>query len=252
MRPWISTLLESPVRTVISPEPVWTSRSTAPLTVSVRSKCPSSLASVGLAATVAARDNSSASIAGKARVRILIFHPPKQIGPNSDEDTQTSLEMFQRASGGCLGRFAVALLILLARAARAGIVPADFRSGAGGFGSFDRSVTSLKLHLLFLAALLAFDFFRRELRETARQERLLRGRCDGLRSRGSRLFCRTHQEEEPHGFSINAIHQLIEQNESFLLEFHQRGFLPVPAQADAFLQVVEREQMIFPLTVHHV
>src|SRR5271155_2634713 len=102
MRPWISTLLESPVRTVISPEPVWTSRSTVPVTVSVRSKWPSSLADAGLAAIVAARDNTSASSTGKVRVRILIFHPPEQIGPNSDRDTQTLLRKFPSAGGGCL------------------------------------------------------------------------------------------------------------------------------------------------------
>src|SRR5580658_1516297 len=106
--------------------------------------------------------------------------------------------MFQRASGGCLGRFAVALLVLLARAARAGIVAADFRTGAGWLGGFDWRVTGLKLHLLFLAALLALDFFRRELRETARHQRLLRGRCGGLRSCCGRLLGRTHEKEEPH------------------------------------------------------
>src|SRR5271156_5547897 len=113
MRPWISTLLESPVRTVISPEPVWTSRSTGPVTVSVRSKWPSSLASAGLAAIVAARDNISASSTGKVRVRILMFHPPEQIGPNSERDTQTASEKF-RTAGARLGRLAVALLVFLA------------------------------------------------------------------------------------------------------------------------------------------
>src|SRR5580693_9398617 len=97
MRPWISTLLESPVRTVISPEPVCTSRSTAPVTARVRSKWPSSLASAGLDAIVAARDNTSASSAGKVRVRIFIIHPPEQFGANSDQDTQPASEKF---SGG--------------------------------------------------------------------------------------------------------------------------------------------------------
>src|ERR1700722_513669 len=251
MRPWISTLLESPVRTVISPEPVWTSRSTAPDTVSVRSKWPSSLASAGLAAIVAATANTSASSTGKVRVRIFIVHPPEQIGPNSDEDTQTSPEKFQSTSGGCLGRLAVALFVLLAGAARAGIVAADFGAGADGLGRFDWRVASLKLHLLFLATLLAFDFFRRKLRESARDQRFLRGRCR-LRRRRGRLFRRAHQKEEPHGFSVDAIHQLIEKYECFLLELDQRIFLPVPAQADAFLQMVQREEMVFPLAVHHI
>src|SRR5271156_6895480 len=101
---------------------------------------------------VAARDNSSASRTGKARVRNLIFHPPEQIGPNSDRDTQASPEKFQNASGGCLGRFAVALLVLLAGAARARIIAADFRAGASRLGGFRRPGARLDIHFPFLAA----------------------------------------------------------------------------------------------------
>src|ERR1700733_11497699 len=108
MRPWISTLPETPVRTVISPEPVWTSRSTAPVTASVRSKWPSSPASAGLAAIAAASESTSASNTEKLRVRILIFHPPEQIAPNTNEDTQTMSEKF-RGGEGKLGRLAGAL-----------------------------------------------------------------------------------------------------------------------------------------------
>src|SRR5580692_1679772 len=113
MRPWISTLLESPVRTLISPEPVWTSKSTAPVTESVRSKWPSSLARAGREAIVAARDNTSASSAGKVCLRIFIFHPPEPIGPNSDEDTQAAPGKFS-CGQGILGGLAVALFVLRA------------------------------------------------------------------------------------------------------------------------------------------
>ena len=67
-----------------------------------------------------------------------------------------------------------------------------------------------------------------------------------------RLLGRPHQEEEPHGFGIDAIHHLFEECERFLLELDQRIFLSVAAQADAFLQVVEREEVVFPLGVHDV
>src|SRR5271155_2143071 len=251
MRPWISTLLESPVRTVISPEPVWTSRSTMPVTVSVRSKWPSSLANAGLAAIVAAMDNTSASSAGKVHVRILIFHPPEQIGPNSDRDTQGACEKF-RTEGGRLGRLAVALFVFFARAARAGIVAADFGAGTHGLGRFHGRVARLKLHLLLLAALFARDLFRRKFRKAARHQRLLRGRGSWLRRGRSGLLRRPHQKEESHGFGVDAIHQLVEKNERFLLELDERVFLSVPAQTDAFFQVVQSEEMIFPLAVHHV
>src|SRR6202167_3836030 len=228
MRPWISTLLDSPVRTVISPEPVWTSRSTAPVTVSVRSKWPSSLASTGLAVIATASESASARSAGKVHVRILIFHPPEQIGPSSNEDTQTMSEKF-RGGGGRLGRLTVALFVLLPGAAGAGIVAAHLGAGAGGLGSFDRRVAGLELHLLFLAALLAFDLFGRKLRKAARHRRFLRRRCSRLRGSRDRLLRRPHQEEEAHGFCINALHQLIEKYERFLLEFDQWVFLAVPA-----------------------
>src|ERR1700733_12738512 len=251
MRPWISTLPETPVRTVISPEPVWTSRSTAPVTASVRSKWPSSPASAGLAAIAAASESTSASSTEKLRVRILIFHPPEQIAPNTNEDTQTMSEKF-RGGEGKSGRLAVALFVLLAGAAGAGIVAAHFGAGAGGLGSFDRRVAGLKLHLLFLAALLACDLFRRKLRKAARHQRFLRGRCSRLRDNRGRLLRRPHQEEEAHRFCINAIHQLIEQYECFLLEFDEWVFLAVPTQTDAFLQVVECEEVVLPLAVHDV
>jgi len=146
----------------------------------------------------------------------------------------------------------VALFVLLAGAARAGIVAADFGPGADGLGRFDWCVASLELHLLFLAALFALDFFRGELREAARHHLFLRGRRGWLRRCRRGLFRRPNQEEEAHSFGINAIHQLIKKNKCFFLELDQRVFLPVPAQADAFLQMVEREEMVFPLAVHHV
>ena len=58
------------------------------------------------------------------------------------------------------GGFAVALLVFFPGAAGARIVAADFRGSASGFGRLDRRRASLELHLLLLAALLAFDFFR--------------------------------------------------------------------------------------------
>jgi hypothetical protein len=64
--------------------------------------------------------------------------------------------IIDRESGG----FAVALLVFLPGAAGARIVAADLCGSASGFGRVDRSRARPELHLLLLAALLAFDFFR--------------------------------------------------------------------------------------------
>jgi hypothetical protein len=59
-----------------------------------------------------------------------------------------------------LGFGAVALLVFLTGAARAKVIPADFRCAADRLGRFDGSRAGLILHLLLLALLAALDFFR--------------------------------------------------------------------------------------------
>ena len=68
---------------------------------------------------------------------------------------QTSESVAYRKSGSD----AVALLVFLAGTARARIVAPDFRRSPSGLGWFDRCCARLELHLLLLAALLAFDLF---------------------------------------------------------------------------------------------
>ena len=57
------------------------------------------------------------------------------------------------------GSDAVAFLVLFSGPAGAGIVATDLCASSRRLGRFDRGGSGLKLHLLLLAALLAFDFF---------------------------------------------------------------------------------------------
>ena len=61
-----------------------------------------------------------------------------------------------------------------------------------------------------------------------------------------------HVEEITHGFVVDARHHVFEKNERFFFELNERIFLRVAAKADRFLQVIEREQVIFPLRIDHV
>src|SRR5258706_2576714 len=60
---------------------------------------------------------------------------------------------------------------------------------------------------------------------------------------------RSHLQEEQvaDGLIFDAIHHVLAQREGFLLVFDQRVFLTVTAQSDAFLPIVHRQQVIFPL-----
>ncbi len=51
---------------------------------------------------------------------------------------------------------------------------------------------------------------------------------------------------------FNAVHHVLEHGERFFLVLDQRIFLAVAAKPDAFLQVVHRQQVVFPLVVDHV
>jgi len=54
------------------------------------------------------------------------------------------------------------------------------------------------------------------------------------------------------GLVLDAIHHVLEHLERFFLVLDQRIFLPIAAQTDAFLEVVHRQQVIFPLVVDDV
>src|SRR5579884_3086787 len=134
--------------------------------------------------------------------------------------------MSRAAGSGCL---TAALLVLLARATGAGIVAADFNAGPYGSWRFSLRGSGRVLQLLLLPALTPFDPL-------------------GLLFRAGGL----HQEQEPDRLCIDPVHHVLEQREGFLLELHQRIALPVATEPDAFLEVVEREQVIFPLAVDDV
>src|SRR5208282_2361930 len=129
-----------------------------------------------------------------------------------------------RSGGG-----AVALFVFLAGAAGAGVVAADFSGGADGFGRLGLRGAGLELKILLLAALALLD--------------LLRFRFG---------FGRLHEEEEANRFGVDAVHHLFEKGERFLLELDQRVLLSISAKADAFLQMVEGEEVILPLRIDDI
>src|SRR3989441_1035645 len=162
---------------------------------------------------------------------------------------------------------AVALLVLLSRAARTRLVAADFCARAHGPRGFSLRRTRLVLQLTLLSLLLEFHFTRE-----SRKMRWLAGARGGAGHGGSgarRLMTRRlrpglsrmrrllallnlNVEEVAHRFVVDARHHVLEEHERFLLELHQRVFLRVAAQPDALFQVVQREQVVFPLRINHV
>src|SRR6185436_5604097 len=140
----------------------------------------------------------------------------------------------------------VTLLEFLPRAAVAGIVAPDLlarrrargRGGGprrGGGGRRRRAPEAVVRHL---AAALARVGPRRDRRQLHR-----------------RVAHHLHLEEALHDGGLGPLHHVLEEVERFLLVLGERVALAVPAQADAFLQVVDRQQVILPLPVdddHHL
>ncbi len=60
-----------------------------------------------------------------------------------------------------------------------------------------------------------------------------------------------HQEEVPDRIFLEPGHHSFEHVEGFLLVSHQRILLRISAKADALLQVVHVQQVIFPQTIEH-
>src|SRR6266478_3812717 len=161
----------------------------------------------------------------------------------------------------------VAFLIFLPRSAWTRIVAADFRARANGLRRFSLCRPGLILQIFLLALLAAFDFARHG-RQLLRLARTCRGACDGrsgaLRRRARRFLLRLsptwrllallhlNVEEIANRFIVDARHHVFEERERFFLELDNGIFLRVAAKADAFLQVVQREQVVFPLRIHHV
>src|ERR1051325_7138112 len=130
-----------------------------------------------------------------------------------------------RSRGG-----AVAFFVLLARAAGTGVVAADFRLGAfdGGGGFFGGAGEGQLL----------FGRLGRE------------GALDALHFRFfGRAAGNLHLPEDLHHAILDALHHFLEELERFLLVLDQRIALAVAAQADAFLEVIDVEEVILPLLV---
>jgi hypothetical protein len=123
----------------------------------------------------------------------------------------------------------MALLVFLARPARARIVATYLRRRSHRFWRLGLRSASLKLQILLLLPLPPLNL-------------------PGFIFRLRRLY----EEQESHRFLIDAIHQIIKKRKRFFLEFDERILLRIPAQPNAFLQMIEAQQMIFPLRVHDI
>src|SRR2546423_173135 len=131
---------------------------------------------------------------------------------------------------------AAALLVFLAGAAGARLVAPDFglvaRDGLGARGLFARGGCALI------------------------------GAGKGQRSRAAapsllQLFGRLlgddlQVEERGDGERVYAVEHRLEEIEALLLVFDERVFLPIADETYALLQVIEREQVVFPLRVNDV
>src|SRR6185369_7878105 len=141
-----------------------------------------------------------------------------------------SMFLLQRRSSPHRHRRAVALLVLLARAAGAGVVASHLGLAA------DRGLRSLTLDLGRRGEL---DLGRRPLLAGALLEHLLLG---------DRLVA----EELLDDVVLHPLAHHLEQVEALLLVLLERITLAVAAQADPLLQVVEGEEVILPGQVHRV
>src|SRR5690349_6558995 len=173
---------------------------------------------------------------------------------------------WQRASGSTSRGGPVALLVFLPAAARARIVASDFRP-----------LMADRLHRRIVAAdsrrllLRGGRARRRGGRRAGRSRRTehRRGRGFGARivedqrraalrcttDRRRRRFLAQHRPQPPQvadDLLVDAILHRLEQLEAFLLVLDERIALPVAAQPDAFLQVIEAVQVILPLLVDNL
>src|SRR5271166_3480601 len=78
------------------------------------------------------------------------------------------------------------------------------------------------------------------------------------RTRGHSIFARfvpsgdLQEEQITDALVLDPVHHVLEQRERFFLVFDQRILLSVAAQSDTFLEVIHRQQMVFPLVVDDV
>src|SRR6266446_1572499 len=160
---------------------------------------------------------------------------------------------------------AVALLVFFPGPAGARIVAPHFCANPHRLRRLRLRGPGLILQIFLLALLAALDFARHS-------RQLLRSACTrggagcgsgcalrrGPRRLGPsglrRLLALLHLnvEEIADRFVVDARHHVFEEDKRFLLELDDGIFLRVAAEPDALFQVVQREQVVFPLRIDHV
>src|SRR5580692_10998261 len=166
----------------------------------------------------------------------------------------------------------MAFFVFLAGAAGAGVVATYFCAGPDRFWRFSLRGAGLILQLFLLTLLLALHFagergeaLRRRFAGAgcgagdgstgARAYRLRRGRLvrrAGSAPRGLFVLLAPNVEEIADRFVVDARHHVFKQDKGLFLEFDERIFLAVAAEADAFFQVVEGEKVVLPLGIDDV
>src|SRR5277367_1460467 len=167
---------------------------------------------------------------------------------------------------------AVAFFVFFAGATGAGVVATYLCAGTDGFGRFGLRGASLILQLFLLTFLLAFHFARESgkalrrwfagagcsagdggsgtLTDWRRWRRLVRSARSTLG--GLLVLLDLNVEQIADGFVIDARHHIFEQDEGFFFELDEGIFLAVAAETDAFFQMVERKQVVFPLRINDI
>src|SRR5690606_31124851 len=138
------------------------------------------------------------------------------------------------------GQLAMAVLELLAAAARARIVATDLGHGSLGtslrllrlfVGAESTGVRVLELHLLLHA--------------------LGRGALGRFHRRDFLFTADTHPRQQRHHVVLDLVQQFAEQVEGFVLVLLLRLLLGIAAQVDALAQVVHARQVLLPVVVEH-
>src|SRR6185312_7113403 len=152
----------------------------------------------------------------------------------------------------------MALLVFLAAAARARVVASDLRLIAA-HGLDDRVVAADARRLAVRCGRRgdrraggARERRRRLFRGSAQNQRLARTHGHAARQRRLGAFFRNHGTQPPQeldGLLVDAAPHVLEEIEALLLVLDERILLAVAAKADAFLEMVEAVEVIFPLRV---
>src|SRR3989338_281469 len=139
---------------------------------------------------------------------------------------------------------AAAFLVFLSAPARAGIVPAHFRSF-----SFYRRLFYVRRPRFSRLSALGSGYPRCERTHLLMYHLLREGFED---TPGFFLGCHLYLKDKFQGIFLDPVHHLLEHCESLVLVFDERIDLAVRAEAYAFFQDVHRVEMILPLRIDHI